>query len=78
MTEVQLLQTIGMSVLGVGGAILLFVKARFMRVMAFVAMVLGAFSLVALSVPQMASMPPAVEKIDVASIKEKKELAAIG
>jgi mono/diheme cytochrome c family protein len=78
MTEVQLLQTIGMSVMGVGGAILLFVKARFVRVMAFVAMVLGAFSLVALSVPQMASMPPAVEKIDVASIKEKKELAAIG
>ena len=78
MTEVQLLQTIGMGVLGLGGAILLFVKARFVRVMAFVAMVLGAFSLVALSVPQMASMPPAVEKIDVASIKEKKELAAIG
>jgi mono/diheme cytochrome c family protein len=78
MTEVQLLQTIGMSVLGVGGAVLLFVKARFLRVMAFVAMVLGAFALVALSVPQMASMPPAVEKFDVASIKEKKDLAAIG
>lgn len=78
MTEVQLLQTIGMSVLGLGGATLLFVKGRFLRVIAFVAMVLGAFSLVALGVPQMASLPPAVEKFDVASIKEKKDLAAIG
>lgn len=78
MTETQLLQTIGMSVLGLGGATLLFVKGRFIRVIAFVAMVLGAFSLVALSIPQMASMPPAVEKFDVASIKEKKDLAAIG
>jgi len=78
MTEVQLLQTIGLSVVGLGGAILLFVKARFIRVVAFVAIVLGSFSLVALGVPQMASMPPAVEKIDLASIKEKKDLAAIG
>jgi len=78
MTEVQLLQTIGLSVVGLGGAILLFVKARFIRVVAFVAIVLGGFSLVALGVPQMASMPPAVEKFDVASIKQKKDLAAIG
>jgi mono/diheme cytochrome c family protein len=78
MTEVQLLQTIGLSVVGLGGAILLFVKARFIRVVAFVAIVLGAFALVALSVPQMASLPPAVEKFDVATIKEKKDLAAIG
>ena len=78
MTEVQLLQTIGLSVVGLGGAILLFVKARFIRVVAFVAIVLGGFTLVALGVPQMASMPPAVEKFDVASIKEKKDLAAIG
>jgi mono/diheme cytochrome c family protein len=78
MTEVQLLQTIGMVVIGLGGVVLLFVKARFIRVVAFVAMVLGAFSLVALSVPQMASLPPAMEKFDVASIKEKKDLAAIG
>ena len=40
--------------------------------------VLGGFALVALSIPQMASMPPAVEKFDVASIKDKKELASIG
>jgi len=78
MTEVQLLQTIGLSVLGLGGAILLFVQARFIRVVAFVAMVLGGFSLVALGIPQMASMPPAVEKFDAASIKDKKELASIG
>ena len=78
MTEVQLLQAIGMGVVGLGGAILLFVKARFVRVVAFVVIVLGGFALVALGVPQMASMPPAVEKFDVASIKEKKDLAAIG
>src|SRR5438105_10901955 len=78
MTDTQLLQTIGMSVIGLGAAILLFVKARFVRVVAFVAIVLGAFSLVALGVPQMASMPPAVERFDVASIKDKKDLAGIG
>jgi mono/diheme cytochrome c family protein len=78
MTQVQLLQTIGLIVLAVGGVLLLFVQARFMRVVAFVAIVLGAFTLVSLSIPQMASLPPAVEKIDVASIKQKKDLAAIG
>ena len=78
MTEVQLLQTIGLSVLGLGGVILLFVKARFVRVVAFVSIVLGGFTLVALSIPQMASLPPAVEKFDVTSIKDKKELASIG
>ena len=52
MTEVQLLQVIGLTVVGVGAALLLFVKARFIRVVAFVSMVLGAFSLVALGVPQ--------------------------
>jgi mono/diheme cytochrome c family protein len=78
MTEVQLLQTIGLVVLAIGGALLLFVQARFLRVTAFVAIVLGAFTLVSLGIPQMASLPPAVEKFDVASIKEKKDLAAIG
>jgi mono/diheme cytochrome c family protein len=77
-TEVQMLQTIGLSILGLGGAILLFVKARFVRVVAFVSIVLGGFTLVGLSIPQMASLPPAVEKFDVASIKDKKELASIG
>jgi mono/diheme cytochrome c family protein len=78
MTEVQLLQTLGLIVVGLGGALLLFVQARFVRVIAFVAIVLGAFTLVSLSIPQMASLPPAVEKFDVASIKDKKDLAAIG
>src|SRR5438105_11709118 len=78
MTEVQLLQTIGLGVLALGGALLLFVKARFMRVVAFVAIVLGAFTLVSLSIPQLASLPPAMEKFDVSSIKDKKDLAGIG
>ncbi len=78
MTETQILQALGLGIMGVGGAILLFVKARFVRVMAFVAIVLGAFSLVALGVPQMASMPPVVEKFDLAAIKDKRELAGIG
>jgi mono/diheme cytochrome c family protein len=78
MSEVQLLQTIGVTVLALGLATLLFVTARFLRVVAFVAVVLGAFSLVALSVPQMASLSPAMEKFDVASIKDKKDLAGIG
>src|SRR5437870_6501044 len=78
MTEVQLLQTIGLSVLGLGGAILLFAQARFIRVVAFVAMVLGGFALVALGIPQMASLPPAAEKFDAGSIKDKQEFASIG
>jgi mono/diheme cytochrome c family protein len=78
MTEVQLLQAIGFSVVGLAVAILLLVQARFLRVVAFVAIVLGGFTLVALGVPQMASLPPAAEKFDVASIKDKKELASIG
>ncbi len=78
MTETQLLQAIGMSVMALGGAVLLFVKARFVRVVAFVALILGAFALVSLGIPQMASMPPAVEKFDVATIKDKRDLAGIG
>ena len=78
MTETQILQAIGLGIMGLGGAILLFMQARFVRVVAFVAIVLGAFSLVALGVPQMASLPPVVEKFDLAAIKDKKELAGIG
>lgn len=69
MSEVALLQIIGMCVIGVGIVILLFIKGMFLRVTGFVAMVLGAFSLIALSVPQMASLPPAVETFDLASVK---------
>ncbi len=59
-------------------AILLFIQARFVRVMGFVMIVLGLFSMTALGVPQMASLPPAEEKFDVASIKTASDMAAIG
>jgi mono/diheme cytochrome c family protein len=78
MSEVVLLQIIGLSVVGVGIAILLFIQARFLRVVGFVVIVLGTFALVALGVPQMASLPPAEEKFDVASIKTANDMAAIG
>jgi mono/diheme cytochrome c family protein len=78
MSEVALLQIIGLSVVGIGVSILLFIKARFVRVMGFVIIVLGTFALVALGVPQMASLPPAEEKFDVASIKTANDMAAIG
>nr|MBI3611761.1 cytochrome c [Nitrospirota bacterium] len=78
MSEVALLQIIGLCVIGTGVAILLFVKARFVRVVGFVMIVLGLFSMTALGVPQMASLPPAEEKFDVASIKTASDMAAIG
>ncbi|HBP88607.1 MAG TPA: cytochrome c [Nitrospirales bacterium] len=78
MSEVALLQIIGMCVIGVGILVLLFIKGMFLRVLGFVAMVLGAFSLIALSVPQMASLPPAVETFDLASVKSPDDLASIG
>lgn len=78
MSEVALLQIIGMCVIGVGIIILLFIKGMFLRVLGFVAMVLGVFSLIALSVPQMASLPPAVETFDLASVKSPDDLASIG
>ncbi len=78
MSEVALLQLIGLSVVGTGIAILLFISARFVRVIGFVMIVLGLFSLIALAVPQMASLPPAEEKIDLATIKSPADMAAIG
>lgn len=78
MSEVVKLQLIGLCVVGTGVLILLFIKAKFLRVVGFVTIVLGLFSLVALSVPQMASLPPAEEKFDVASIKTANDMAAIG
>lgn len=78
MSEVALLQVIGLTVVGIGVSILLFIKARFVRVMGFVIIVLGTFALVALGVPQMASLPPAEEKFDVSSIKTANDMAAIG
>ncbi|MGD9850607.1 MAG: cytochrome c family protein [Nitrospirales bacterium] len=78
MSEVALLQIIGLCVVGTGILILLFIKGMFLRVMGFVAMVLGTFSLIALSVPQMASLPPAVETFDLASVQSPEDLASIG
>ena len=78
MSEVVKLQLIGLCVVGSGIVILLFIKAQFIRVIGFVAIVLGLFALVALAVPQMASLPPAEEKFDIASIKTPADMAAIG
>ncbi len=78
MSEVAVLQLLGLSIVGTGISILLFIPARFIRVIGFVMIVLGLFSLVALAVPQMASLPPAEEKIDIATIKNPNDMAAIG
>ena len=78
MSEVALLQIIGLCVVGTGILILLFIKGMFTRVVGFVAMVLGTFSLIALGVPQMASLPPAIETFDLAEVKSPADLAAIG
>jgi len=78
MSEVALLQIIGLCVVGTGIFILLFIKGMFLRVIGFVAMVLGSFSLIALGVPQVASLPPAIEKFDLAKVKSPDDLAAIG
>ncbi|MBS0181930.1 MAG: cytochrome c [Nitrospira sp.] len=78
MNEVAQLQLIALSIVGIGILILLFIKATFVRVTGFVAIVLGLFSLMSLAVPQMASLPPAEEKIDIASIKTPTDIAAIG
>jgi len=78
MSEVVFLQLIGLSVIGGGIIILLFIPAQFLRVIGFVMIVLGLFTMTALGVPQMASLPPAEEKFDVASIKTASDMAAIG
>ena len=78
MDEVTKLQLIGLTVVGTGIVILLFIRAQFALVIGFVAIVLGLFALVALSVPQMASLPPAEEKFDIATDKTPTDMAAIG
>ncbi|HQY56625.1 MAG: cytochrome c [Nitrospira sp.] len=78
MSEVVKLQLIGLCVIGLGTVILLFIKGQFIRVLGFVAIVLGLFSLVALAVPQMASLPPAEESINIADIKTPTDMATIG
>lgn len=78
MSEVALLQLIGLTVVGLGICILLFIKAKFLRVVGFVVIVLGTFTLIALGVPQMASLPPAIETFDIAEVKTPDDLASIG
>ena len=78
MSEVAQLQLIALSIVGAGILILLFIKAVFVRVTGFVFIVLGLFSLMSLAVPQLASLPPAEEKIDISSIKTPTDIAAIG
>ena len=78
MSEVAFLQLIGLCVVGTGIVILLFIKAMFVRVLGFVSIMLGLFTLIALGVPQMASLPPAVETFDIASVKTPDDLASIG
>lgn len=78
MSEVVKLQLISLSVVGGGVLILLFIRASFVRVIGFVAIVLGLFTLVALSVPQMASLPPVEEKFDIATVKTPTDMATIG
>ena len=78
MSEVAVLQLMGLCVVGTGILILLFLKAVFVRVLGFVIIMLGIFTLIALGVPQMASLPPAVETFDIASVKTPDDLASIG
>ncbi|MDZ4732712.1 MAG: cytochrome c [Nitrospirota bacterium] len=78
MSEVVQLQLIGLSVIGIGILILLFIRSTFARVIGFVWIVLGLFTLTALSVPQMASLPPVEEKFDIATVKTPTDMAAIG
>ena len=78
MSEVVQLQLMSLIVVGCGVLILLFIPASFVRVIGFVAIVLGLFMLMALAVPQMASLPPVEEKFDIATVKTPTDLAAIG
>lgn len=78
MNDVAFLQSISGSVVTIGIVILLFIKARFLRVVGFVVIILGTFSLIGLGIPQVASIPPAVETFDLATIKTPRDLAAIG
>ena len=78
MSEVVKLQLIGLSVVGCGILILLFIRASFVRVIGVVAIVLGFFTLIALSIPQMASLPPVEEKFDIATVKTPTDMATIG
>ena len=78
MSEVVRLQLIGLSVVGLGILSLLFIRGTFIRVVGFVLIILGLFTLISLSIPQMASLPPIEEKFDIATVKTPTDLATIG
>ncbi|MDH5669021.1 MAG: cytochrome c [Nitrospira sp.] len=78
MSEIAQMQLIALGIVGFGILVLLFIKSNFFRVTGFVAIVLGLFSLMSLAVPQMASLPPAEETIDIATIKTPTDIAALG
>jgi mono/diheme cytochrome c family protein len=78
MSEVVRLQLIGLSVVGLGILSLLFIRGTFIRVVGFVLIILGLFTLVSLSIPQMASLPPIEEKFDIATVKTPTDMATIG
>lgn len=78
MSQTAFLQLLGFSAMGLGVVTLLFIQAQFLRAVGFTIIILGAFSLIALGVPQMASLPPAVETFDLAEVKTPDDLASIG
>ncbi|MCP9455369.1 MAG: cytochrome c [Nitrospira sp.] len=78
MSELAQLQLVALGIVIFGILILLFIRSNFFRVTGFVSIVLGLFSLMSLAVPQMASLPPADETIDIASIKTPADIAALG
>jgi len=78
MSEIAQMQLIALGIVGFGILVLLFIKSNFFRVTGFVAIVLGLFSLMSLAVPQMASLPPADETIDIATIKTPTDIAELG
>jgi len=51
---------------------------NFLKVVLFVAAFLSLFGVIALQIPQQASLPPSVEKFDPAKIKTKNDLVQIG
>lgn len=50
----------------------------FLKVLVFVVLILFAFSYMALSIPQQASLPPVKENLDPALIKTKSDLVGVG
>jgi len=78
MSEIAEMQLIALGIVGFGILVLLFIKSNFLRVTGFVAIVLGLFSLMSLAVPQMASLPPAEETIDITAIKTPTDIAEFG